>query len=125
LPPLHGIAWSEPPTFSISIGAILKRIKLFYWRRRSCLADFLKYKPRKIREFLRKPRKKGIQKIKQVNPCGQSYQRKKKKSEALRQTFSNFNFWREASLCAFSFASLCHFKQNRRGKLIGSLTRTG
>ena len=31
------------------------------------------------------------------------------RSEASRQNASNFSFWREASLRAFSFASLCHF----------------
>ena len=43
-----GIAWSEPPTLFNSIGAIPKRIKLFYWRRHSCLADFLKIQRAKI-----------------------------------------------------------------------------
>ena len=33
----------------------------------------------------------------------------KARSEASRQNIINFGFWREASLSAFSFASLSHF----------------
>ena len=38
--------------------------------------------------------------------------KQKGRSEASRQNISNFDFWHEASLRAFCFATLIHFKRN-------------
>ena len=47
------------------------------------------------------------------------------RSEALRENILNYEFWGEASLRTFSFASLSHFWRNLSGQLIGHMYPQG
>ena len=49
----------------------------------------------------------------------------KARSKASRQNKIKFYFWREATLCPFSFASLSHFQQSSSEHLIGHFSRKG